>query len=162
MKTKQTTGMYFHCHHDKLCEYVYNYKERVNYIKKYKPEKEIEIRLRLFKPVKDVKSLSKEFVEVDKKWWEASNKREEADKKWEEADKKWKEADKKGKKVNKKWKEADKKWWEAYKKWKEADNKQKETYKKNLPELETLHKKECGCENWNSNKQELEFKGVEK
>ena len=126
MKTKQIiSGMYFHCHHDVLCEWVYDYQERVDYIKNYKPKNEIETRLRLFKKVKG--KLPEEFVEAEKKYVEA-----------------WKKYD------------------EARKKFIEAEKKRVEARKKYAPEIEKLHKKECGCKEWNSNKQELEFKGVEK
>jgi hypothetical protein len=49
---KKQTGMFWHVHHDKLLEYCYTYDERMAFIKKYKPEYEIDERLRLFKPVK--------------------------------------------------------------------------------------------------------------
>ena len=53
---KVISGMYFHCHHDVLCEWVYDYQERVDYIKNHKPKNEIETRLRLFKKVKGIPS----------------------------------------------------------------------------------------------------------
>ena len=114
-------GFFWHVHHDKLLEYCYSYEERADYIKNEKQEKEIETRLRLFKPIKDVKSLPKE----------------------------WHEAYKKLNEVNKRWNEVNKKWNEANKKRKEADE-------KCLPELEELHKKECGCSEWN--REEIVFK----
>ncbi len=43
------SGVAFHCHHDSLLEYVYDFDERVDYIKRYKPKGERELRLRLFK-----------------------------------------------------------------------------------------------------------------
>ena len=127
---KNPTGMFWHCHHDILCEWCYDYQERVDYIKREKSKNEIESRLRLFKPVKNVKALPKEFVEACKKWDEADKKMAEACKKWDE----------------------------ACKKRAEADKKRAEACKKYLPELEKLHKEECGCQEWNSEKQELEFK----
>jgi hypothetical protein len=42
-------GFAFHCHHDKLVEWVYDYDERVDSIKDTKPPKEQELRLKLFK-----------------------------------------------------------------------------------------------------------------
>ena len=42
-------GIAFHCHHDRLFEYVHDYYERVDYFKNHKPEHEQELRLRLFK-----------------------------------------------------------------------------------------------------------------
>ena len=44
--------MYWHCHHDLLCEFVTNPNERIEYIAGNKSWDEIEIRLRLFKPIK--------------------------------------------------------------------------------------------------------------
>ncbi len=43
---------YWHCHHEVLFEFVDNPQERIDYIKGAKPNHEIEIRLRLFQPVK--------------------------------------------------------------------------------------------------------------
>ena len=51
MNSNKIPGFYFHCHHDELFEWVYDYDERVNYIKKYKPIKEQELRLRLLKMI---------------------------------------------------------------------------------------------------------------
>ena len=45
------SGLAFHCHHDILCEYVYDFDERVRYIKTRKPPEERELRLRLFKMI---------------------------------------------------------------------------------------------------------------
>jgi hypothetical protein len=137
MKTKRLhipiTGMFWHVHHNKLCEWCYDYQERVDYIKANKSKNEIETRLRLFKKVKG--KLPEEFVEAEKKWAEAYKKRDEAYEKWFEA----------SKKRNEVWEKLD----EAEKKWDEA-------YKKYLPEIEKLHKKECGCKEWNG--KEIEFK----
>ncbi len=44
--------LYWHCHHDVLCEFVDNPQERIDYIIWAKPNAEIDIRLRLFQPVK--------------------------------------------------------------------------------------------------------------
>ena len=127
MKNKQS-GFFFNVHHDKLIEWCYSYDERVDYIKARKPKNEIKTRLRLFKPVKDIKAIPKEYREARKKWEEAWKKLEEA---------------------RKKWKEAGKKWEEAEEKWEEAE-------KKCAPQLEKLHKKECGCKEWNG--KEIVFK----
>lgn len=48
-------GFAFHCHHDKLFEYVHDYDERVRFIKNRKPEDERELRLRLFQIIPDVR-----------------------------------------------------------------------------------------------------------
>ena len=50
-KIKQK-GMFWHCHHNTLLEYCYDYAGRVQFIKENKPKDEIKTRLRLFKPVK--------------------------------------------------------------------------------------------------------------
>lgn len=107
-KTKKKSGMYWHCHHDKLCEYVWDEQERINFIKKNKPENEIETRLRLFKKVKE--KLPKDLKERGEKYYEARKKCDEA----------------------------------------------REKYKK---DLEELHKKECGCSEWNG--RILIFKEIE-
>ena len=112
---KKITGMFWHCHHDILCEWVYDYQERADYIKTKKPENEIETRLRLFKKIKG--KLPKEYVEAWEKYVEA-----------------WK-----------KYVEAGKKYFKAWKKFK--------------PEIEALHKKECGCKEWNGETLIFEEKG---
>jgi uncharacterized coiled-coil DUF342 family protein len=140
-QTKKTIkGMFWHCHHDILCEYVYDYQERVDYIKSEKPKNEVETRLRLFKKIKG--KLPIEFVEAGKKWDEVRKKLDEARKKWDEA---WEKLDEARKKLD----EARKKWDEAWEKCYEA----REKYK---PQLEFLHKKECGCKEWNGS--EIVFK----
>ena len=45
------SGVAFHCHHDRLVEFVTNYDERVAYIKQEKPPAERPLRLRLFQMV---------------------------------------------------------------------------------------------------------------
>ena len=102
VKTKKS-GMYWHCHHDILCEHVWDYDERVEAIKR-KPKNEIKTRLRLFKKVENT---PKELCEASEKYNEARKKYNEAWKKYDEA-------------------------WKKYK-----------------LQLEKLHKKECGCREWN-------------
>ena len=123
---KKITGMFWHCHHDELCEYVYDYQGRVDFIKNNKPKKEIKTRLKLFKKVKG--KLPKELVEAWKKYDEAREKCDEAREKWDEA--------------REKWDEAVEKYVEAREKYNEA----REKYKL---QIEKLHKKECGCKEWN-------------
>ena len=103
MKVKQ--GFYWHVHHDMLLEYCYDYEERVNYIKNYKLQGEIETRLRLFKPVKG--KLPKDLIKIGQKLGEAERKLDEAVRKLDEI------------------------------------------LEKHKPFLEKLHKKECGCKEWN-------------
>ena len=47
------SGLAFHCHHDVLFEYVYDYDERVRFIKENKPKSEQKLRLKLFKLIPD-------------------------------------------------------------------------------------------------------------
>src|SRR3990167_2813223 len=94
-------GFCWHVHHNKLLEWCYDYKERVDVIKRDKPTNEIKTRLKLFTPIKDIKAFPKEWAETYKKWDEADKKLNEAYKKWDEAYKKLNEA-------YKKWDEADK------------------------------------------------------
>ena len=131
--------MFWHCHHDVLCEYVHDYQERVDCIKKEKPEDEVETRLKLFKKVKG--KLPKEFVEIAKKRDET---REKYHKAWEKYHKAWE-----------KYNEAEKKYYEAWEKYYEAEKKYFEVMQKYLkamqkyrPQIEKLHKKECGCSEW--------------
>jgi len=67
------SGLAFHCHHDILMEYVYDYNERVDFIKEYKPPEEVGLRLRLFKmipydkvPKKGLDAYLKAFAAYDK------------------------------------------------------------------------------------------------
>ena len=86
---KKLEGSSIHCHHDKLVEYCYNYKARVEYIKSDKPRQEQKIRLKLFKllPPEALKDIPKKYQETDAK-------RREACAKWREADKEWSQKDK--------------------------------------------------------------------
>ena len=133
METKKQTGFYWHCHHDLLLEYVYDYQERVDYIKKEKPVNERKTRLKLFKKVKS--KLPKDIVEAGKKYDEA-----------------WKKYDEALKKYNEAWE----KYYEVSKKYYEVREKCDELIKKHKDFLEKLHKKECGCKEWNG--KEIVFK----
>ncbi len=73
-------GLAFHCHHDKLVEFAYDYDERVTFIKESKPEEEIALRLRLFQMIPDER-LSKRGLATYVKAWQAY------DKAWQACDK---------------------------------------------------------------------------
>ena len=125
--------MFWHIHHDVLCEWTNDIQERIAYIRKEKPIDEIETRLKLMKPVKG--ELPDKFVKAlkaRKKVWEAYGKA------WEDYDKAREARDKAGEAINKA--------WEACKKAREAYDKAWEAFR---PQLEALHKKECGCKEWN-------------
>ena len=149
-----TSGMFWHIHHDVLCEWTNDIQERIAYIRKEKPIDEIETRLKLMKPVKGelpdkfVKALKarKKVWEAYGKAWEDYDKAREAyckagedyDKAGEDYDKAREARDKAGEAINKA--------WEACKKAREAYDKAWEAFR---PQLEALHKKECGCKEWN-------------
>jgi len=46
---KQKSGLAHLCHHDRHWEFCYDFDKRIRFIKKYKPEDEIETRLKYFK-----------------------------------------------------------------------------------------------------------------
>lgn len=127
MGEPKNSGLAFHVHHNELIEWCYDYKRRVEVIKKTKPLREQELRLRLFKLIPD-ELLPPELVKA----WEAEGKaREVRDKAWET----WGIA----RKVRDKAYEA---WGIAYEAWSMA-------YKVVDPQLEALHKELCPNCPWN-------------
>ena len=72
-KTFAKSGLAFHCHHDRLYEWVYDYDERVEYIKQHKLLEEQALRLRLFKliPLDRIPG-------IDSQPWEACDEAREA------------------------------------------------------------------------------------
>ena len=121
--------MAVHVHHDKLFEYCYNYQER-DYIKNNKPKNEIKIRLKRFVMLSKEQAaiLPAQFVKTCQKYYEAWKKCVEARQKYDEA---WQKCD------------------EAMQKYYEARQKYDETWKNCQPQLEEIHKKICGCKEWN-------------
>jgi len=118
---KKNNGCFWHIHHDVLCEWTNNIQERIAYIRKEKPANEIKTRLKLMKPVKG--ELPDKFVKA----LEVFNIARKAYHKsfiW----------------------EAHVKTRKDYDKAREAYDKKREACK---PQLEALHKKECGCKEWN-------------
>ena len=77
-------GLSIHCHHDTLLEYCYDYDERVEAIKRDKPEHEQEIRLRLFKmlPRKAIAELPKKLMKAYAEWGKAYAEWEKAYAEW--------------------------------------------------------------------------------
>ena len=136
--TAKKSGLAFHCHHDRLYEFVYDYDERVNYIKQNKPADEIELRLRLFKPI--LEQLipgrnSKEYAAYGKTWAAYG--------------KKWAAYDKARAACVRKW-AAYGKTWAAYHKASVACDKAWAAYdKKYGHEIENLHRKLCPDCTWN-------------
>ena len=136
MKTK----FYWHIHHDVLLEPLTQpLKNRIKFIKENKPKDEIELRLKLLKPVKG--KLPDEVIKA----WEISNKVWEAYyKTWEASDKSW---------------EASVKAWEVYAKAWETRDEARRAYdkilKKYSKEINELHEKECPNCPWDSKQQTI-------
>jgi len=155
MTKKKISGFAFHCHHDTLFEGVYDYDERVRVIKRNKPQKEQELRLKLFRMIPDnlvPSTLRKAWEAYGKageafdKAWEAFGKEREAYCKAGEAYGKEREAYCKAGEAFDKAGEARDKAWEAYGKAWEAYGKERKAC---LPEIEKLHKELCPDCPWN-------------
>jgi hypothetical protein len=117
---------YWHIHHDVLVEPLTEpIKNRIEFIKENKPKDEVELRLKLMKPVKG--KLPKELVEAGQKW----------DEEWQ------------------KWDEARQKYKEAWQKSCEARQKYKEAGQKYDLQIIALHKKECPNCPWDSKRQTI-------
>lgn len=112
-------GFAFHCHHRELLEYCYDYQNRVYHIKNYKPKHERKIRLKLFKII-DEKLLPKEVV----KTWNAYHEARAA--------------------CNKAWGANT-----ATRIRNKAEEAYREAIENNMPAIIALHKKVCGCKEWN-------------
>ena len=137
MKTK----FYWHIHHDILLEPLTEpLKNRIKFIKENKPEDEIELRLKLLKPVKG--KLLDEVIKVGEAYYKAQ---ETSDKAREARDKAWEVYDK-ARKAYYKAREAYIKTGEVYVKAREIYDK---TLKKYSKEINILHKKECPNCPWN-------------
>jgi len=151
----EKSGLAFHCHHDVLFEYVYDYDERVKFIKGHKPEGEQELRREAY---------DKARAAHDKAWaacgkaGEAYGKARAAHDKAGEAYDKAGEAYDKARAAHDKAGAAHDKAGEAYDKAREAYDKARAAHDKawaacgkageaygkaNRKELETLHSKLC-------------------
>jgi len=117
---------YFHIHHEILVEALTEpLKNRIKYIKENKPEDEIELRLRLIKPVKG--KLPAEFIKASQAWvkayqaWgkarQAANK---ADQAWDKANQAWDKASQAWDKANQAWDKASQAWDKANQAWGKA------------------------------------------
>ena len=132
---------YWHIHHDILLEPLTEpLKNRIEYIKNNKSKSEIELRLKLLKPVKG--KLPDEVIKAGEVYYKAQ---ETSGKVWEAYYKTWKASDKS-------W-EASVKAWEVYAKVWETRDEARRTYDKTLKkyskEINILHKKECPNCPWN-------------
>lgn len=150
---KIKTGIYWHCHHDILCESVWDYDGRVKTIKRYKPDNEIKVRLKLFKEIKGKlpKELDKTWKEYDKKSKEYNKVRDKFDEvfdKYNEVMNKYIKTDKKYVTAKRKYAEADEKLNKLLGEYDKSFTKYREALNKYKPQLEKLHAKECGCKEW--------------
>ena len=120
------SGLSIHCHHNILVEHCYNYDERVEAIKRDKPQNEQEIRLRLFKllPKEAIEELPTAWRKAYAEWHKACVEWDKADAEWDRA---WVE-----------WHKTCVEWRKARVEWNKEDQ-------------EIWHKKWCGCTNWNGN-----------
>ena len=113
---KLTPKYYFHIHHKILVEVLTEPLEnRIKHIKENKPEDEIELRLRLIKPVKG--KLSSEFIKADQAYVKANQA-------WDKA--------------NQAWDKARQAFIKASQAWDKAD-------RDGILDLEKLHRVQCGC-----------------
>gem|GEM_PF-1547566 len=162
MKTKY----YWHIHHEVLVEALTEPLEnRIKYIKEEKPEDEIELRLRLIKPVKGKLPSDKANqarAEAYQAWDKANQARAEAYQALVKADQAlvkayqaWVKANQARAEAYQAWDKANQARAEAYQAWDKAYQARDKAYQAwveahqdNMPALEKLHKKECGC-GWN-------------
>lgn len=122
----QKSGLAFHVHHDTLIEYCTDYDDRVDYIKKYKPFEQRELRLWLFQLI-PIERLPQDGLKAYIKAWRVGDKaREEAREAYE---KPWEVYDK-AREAYVKTKEAHDKAWKAY-------------LSRNQRALEKLHEELC-------------------
>ena len=140
-----TKGFYWHVHHNILFEWCFDYQERVDFIKEHKPKEEIELRLKLFQPAKDLpEELKDAWYKYDKsrqKYFEAQHKCAEARTKYKEMGQKYDDA-KNCVKARHRYDKAIQKDFEVEQNYKEAGQKYNKVMK-------ALHKKECPNCPWN-------------
>ena len=104
VKKRVISGFAFHCHHDKLVEFVTDYQERVDYIKHEKPIEEQKTRLGLFKMI-PTDRLPDRLYQAGEAYAEA---RADLGKAWADLDKTWANHDKAEAGLGKAWVNLDK------------------------------------------------------
>ena len=132
------SGVAFHCHHDRLVEFVTNYDERVAYIKQEKPPAERPLRLRLFQMVPPER-LSAGLAEAVN---ESTRLREESDRLRAEGNRLWEEG-------HRLWAESTRLWTESTRLWAESTRLGVENIAQHMPELLALHAELCPECPWN-------------
>lgn len=135
------SGIAVHCHHEELFEYVYDYDQRVEYIRDYKPMNEVGIRLAVFKlvPEKYFPAAWVKTIIARHKTYVAWNK---ANAELDKAKAFYRTLDKARAEVDKAYVvfyKADDAWHKTNDAWDKADQ-------------EEIHKLVCGCKYWNGEK----------
>ncbi len=148
---------YWHIHHGVLLEPLTEpLKNRIEYIKNDKPKEEIELRLKLIKPVKG--KLPKELIKKAQEWYKIQQKYNKVAQEYDKIKREY-EIIVKGRYSCLEYGKIVKKYYEVVNKYRkiiaEYNKIGKENLKKvigyeniiqkYLPQLKTLHKKECGC-----------------
>jgi len=137
------SGLAFHCHHDTLMEYVYDYDERVRYIKSHKPKKEQKLRLRLFKIIPR-KLLPAEGLEACDEAGEAFYKAWRAhDKAWCAYHKAWEACDEAGEAFYKAWVAYYETGGAYHKAWEACDKAGEAYLRKHKGAISKLHSELC-------------------
>ena len=151
----QISGFFWHIHHEVLLEWSNDIRERIAYIKDFKPVDQVEIRLRLMQPVKGelptaVVEAHKVFDEAEKAYNEAQRAYYEAIKVHVEAGKAYAAAKVCNNKALEANNEAFKAYYEALKAYNEAAKAYNEAWDvhaealiANAAAIEKLHRKEC-------------------
>lgn len=141
-QARTATGLAFHCHHDVLVEFVYDYAERVTYIREGKPPEERELRLALFRMIPvTLLPLTPQQVEYSKAWaarGKAKAAYDEAEAAYGQA---WAEYDEPWAARDKAWAVRDKAWAAYGKAWATTD-KAKAAYIRTL-DIVALHRTVC-------------------
>jgi len=140
MKTKY----YWHIHHEILVEALTEpLKNRIKCIKEDKPAEEIELRLRLMKPVRG--KLPKALVKAHQAWDKAGQAWDKAYQAWDKAHQAWDKANQVLDEATFARAKADQARAKAYQAWDKANQAWVKELAENTPALEKLHKIECGC-----------------
>lgn len=135
------SGIAVHCHHEELFEYVYDYDQRVEYIRDYKPMNEVGIRLEVFQLVPE-----KYYTLLHAEWVKATVARNKARAEVDKARAVWSKATAE---VDKAYAEVDKAYVVFYKA-DDAWHKTNDAWDK--ADQEEIHKLVCGCKYWNGEK----------
>jgi len=160
------SGVAFHCHHDRLVEFVTNYDERVAYIKQEKPPAERPLRLRLFQmvpperlsaglaeAVNESTRLREESdrlrAEGNRLWEEGHRLWAEASRLWTESTRLWAEGTRLWEEGHRLWAESTRLWTESTRLWAESTRLGVENIAQHMPELLALHAELCPECPWN-------------